>query len=71
MKTNIKKDGIWWIYRETCDRCGEVIFDENWRTTEKPDSNKLDFCRNCLEYFLDINITYKEVKKRYEEGEQL
>lgn len=62
---------MWWVYRGTCDRCGEVIFDENWRTTEKPDSSKLDFCCNCLEYFLDNNISYKEVKKRYEGGKQL
>ena len=65
MKTNIKKDGMWWSWYETCDRCGKVIADEEWRSTEKPDPEEVDFCVHCLKHFLDNNIPYSLTKKIY------
>lgn len=68
MKNNIRKEGIWWIHDRICDRCGENFGE--WHTTKEPDT-KLDFCYNCLCYFLDNDIPYSEVKRRYDEGEQI
>lgn len=65
MKTNIKKDGRWWSWHETCDRCGKVISDEDWSSTEEPNTEEVDFCVHCLKYFLDNNIPYSLTNKLY------
>ena len=65
MKTNIKKDGHWWSWHEVCDRCGKAV-DEDWSSTEEPNTEEVDFCIHCLKYFLDNNIPYSLTKKLYE-----
>ena len=64
MKTDIKKDEHWWPWIEICDRCGKVT-DEDWSSTEEPDTQEIDFCIHCLKYFLDNNIHYSFTKKLY------
>ena len=65
MKTNIKKDGRWWSWIEICDRCREVISDEDWGSTEEPNIEEVDFCIHCLKYFLRANIPYNFAIKLY------
>lgn len=65
MKTNIKKNGHWWSWYETCDRCGKVIVDEGWNSTKEPNTEEVDFCIHCLKYFLDNNIPYSFTKELY------
>lgn len=75
MKTNIKrvnydnipnKNGKWWLWLETCDRCGKEIRNNNdWMSSEKPNINKLDFCNDCYRYLFDNDISYEEAKKIY------
>lgn len=65
MKTNIKKDGCWWSWYETCDRCGKVITDEDCSSTKESNTEEVDFCAHCLKYFLDNNISYSFTKKLY------
>lgn len=66
MKTHIEKDYMWWIYHETCDRCGKVITEEKLWDLEMPNFHEVDFCADCLRYFTDNNISYDEAKKPYE-----
>lgn len=65
MKNHIKQEDMWWKWIETCDRCGCIIRDYNMRSTDKPNTEEVDFCINCLKYFLDNNIPYENVKEQY------
>lgn len=63
MKNHIKQEGMWWRWIETCDRCGSVTRNHNTRSTNKPNTEEVDFCVNCLKYFLDNNIPYENIKE--------
>lgn len=65
MKTDIKHEGIWWSHIETCDRCGKLIYDHAWRSTNEPDTQETDFCLDCLKYLLHNNIPYEDAKKQF------
>lgn len=65
MKTHIEKNGIWWTYTETCDRCGKLIYDHNWQFTKEPDANEADFCSDCIGHLLDNDIPYEVAKQQY------
>jgi hypothetical protein len=67
MKTDIKHEGIWWSYIQICDRCGKLICDHAWRGTAEPDMQEVDFCLDCLKYFLNNKIPYEDMKKRYKQ----
>ena len=62
MKTDIKHEGIWWHYIETCDRCGQQY---EWQRTNEPDIHEADFCIDCMIYFLDNDIPYESIKHQY------
>lgn len=51
--------GIWWVWEEICDRCGVQIFDESVHHSCF-EENEVDFCPECLKYFMDNNITYDQ-----------
>lgn len=63
MKNHIKQEGMWWRWIEICDRCGSVIRNHNTRSTNEPNKEEVDFCVNCLKYFLDNNISYENYSK--------
>lgn len=62
MKTNIHWDGMWWVYTEICDRCGQL---SEWECTHVPNVAKADFCANCIMDLLDKDIPYEEAKQIY------
>lgn len=74
MKTNIhrqnydgtpNKNGHWWVWRETCDRCGKLIFDESVQHSFPKEDNKLDFCNECYRYLIDNDIPYAKAEKMF------
>lgn len=65
MKTDIKREGIWWSWVEHCDKCGRLSFTHRTKTTTEPDREKVDFCYFCLMDFLDNDIPIKEMRKKY------
>ena len=65
MKVDIKQNGMWWDWIETCDRCGELIYDHSFQHSCEPDVEEADFCVKCLRYFLDNDIPYAAAKKQY------
>lgn len=65
MKTDIKREGIWWSWVEYCDKCGKLVFTHNTKTTTEPNREEVDFCYFCLLEFFDNNIPYKEMKEKY------
>ena len=62
MKSEIKKNGMWWSWVEKCDRCGETIFTHDVQTTREPDMEHPDFCIKCLRHFMDNDIPYDIAK---------
>ena len=66
MKTDIKREGMWWSWVEHCDRCGRLSLTHHTKTTAAPDREKVDFCYFCLMDFLDNNISIKEVRENME-----
>lgn len=72
MKVNLHKvnydgsenqNGHWYVWKEICDRCGKVIFDESVQHSERGKNDELDFCCECYRFLLDNDISYKEAKK--------
>lgn len=54
------KNGHWWVWNETCDRCGRLILDESMHHSCPGDESELDFCTECLRYLMDNNIPYEQ-----------
>ena len=54
------KNGHWWVWNETCDRCGRLILDESMHHSCPGDESELDFCMECLRYLMDNNIPYEQ-----------
>lgn len=65
MKTDIKQNGMWWSWIESCDKCGELIHNHSVQSSCEPNTKEADFCVECLRYLLDNNIPYKNAKKQY------
>ena len=68
MKSDIKHEGRWWSFIETCDRCGEFIQGHGWRQSSEPDTQEADFCIECLQYLLHNNVPYENAKRQYKNG---
>lgn len=58
MKTNIHRvnfdgtpnpNGNWWVWKETCDRCQKLIYDEATQHSDLEES-AVDFCAECIRY---------------------
>lgn len=73
MKTNIHKvnydgtpntNGNWWVWRETCDRCQKLIYDETTQYSDFEEAD-VDFCAECIRYFMKKHISYKEAEMKY------
>jgi hypothetical protein len=60
-----KNGSQWWRYLEICDKCGQVVQDENWEHSCPPDESQADFCLECMRFFLDNNIDYDEARDLY------
>lgn len=69
MKTNLhavnydgtpNHNGRWWVWKETCDRCGKLIQDETTQSSCPGDESQLDFCIECYRYLFDNNIEYDQ-----------
>ena len=48
MKSYIKKEGMWWSFLSTCDRCGKIIQTQETLQTKEPDTKEKDYCYYCL-----------------------
>lgn len=77
MKTNIHKvnydgtpntNGNWWVWRETCDRCQKLIYDETTQHSDFEEAD-VDFCAECIRYFMKKHISYKEAEMKYTKEE--
>ena len=42
------KNGRWWHWKEICDNCGKVIFDEQYIHSFPGDESEEDLCVQCL-----------------------
>lgn len=62
---NLKKNGKWWRWIETCYRCGKTIYDYDHMSMDAPSTEKADFCSDCIQYLMQHDIPYKEAAKRY------
>lgn len=58
-------NGNWWVWNETCDRCGRIIFDTSTQCSCPHDENEADFCNECLMYLIDNGIDYDIAKETY------
>ena len=58
-------NGDWYVYTETCDRCGIIVIDESIQHSRAPNENHLGFCNKCYKHLLDNNISYEEARKMY------
>lgn len=56
----------WWSWDCYCDRCGKHFQTKAIQSSVKPDIVETDFCCECLRFFLDNNIAYREACKQYE-----
>lgn len=65
MKSDIKQNGMWWSWVENCDKCGKLIQSHLSQSSRKPNTEEVDFCAECLRYFIDNNIPYETAKKQY------
>lgn len=74
MKTQIEQvnydnvpdiNGRWWSWNETCNRCGNVVQHKSTMSTAKPNTQEIDFCCDCMRYFLDNKIPYEKAKELY------
>ncbi len=60
------KNGHWWVWKETCDRCGKIIYDESIQHSSNKDAfDEVSFCSECIRYFMDENIPYKVAAEKY------
>lgn len=59
------KNGNWYVWKEICDRCGKVIFNESVQHSKCDKDDGLDFCCECYRYLFDNNISYEEAEKIY------
>ena len=60
------KKGHWWVWKETCDRCGKLILDETVQHSSNQDAlNEVDFCSDCIRFLMDNDIPYKEAIVKY------
>ena len=69
MKRNIQRDGKWYRWDETCNRCGTVICDHNLLHSQKPDTDEVDFCSTCMRHLIDNNIPYETAKSQYKSND--
>ena len=76
METNIHRvnfdgtpnpNGNWWVWKETCDRCQKLIYDEATQHSDLEES-AVDFCAECIRYFMKKHIPYKEAKMKYKKN---
>ena len=65
MKKDIRQNGMWWSWIETCDRCGKLIYNHSVQNSKEPDMEDADFCAECIRYLLDNNIPYADAKQKY------
>jgi len=65
------ENGHWWVWKETCDRCGKLIFDESTQHSCPEDESKLDFCTECLRYLMDNDIPYEKAVVLYGKRNEL
>lgn len=60
------KKGDWWVWKETCDKCGKLILDETVLHSYNPDDlYDTTFCSDCIRYLMDNDIPYKEAAIKY------
>ncbi len=59
------ENGHWWVWKEICDRCGRLIFNEFTQHSCPGDESELDFCPECLRYLMDNNIPYEQAVVMY------
>lgn len=57
-KSETSKKLAWYSWKETCDRCGNIIHGHEVETTAKPNMSESDYCIACLEHALKNNIRY-------------
>ena len=65
MKKDIRQNGMWWSWIETCDRCGKLIYNHSVQNSKEPDMEQADFCVECIRYLLDNDIPYVDAKQKY------
>lgn len=44
----MQKDGQWWAWEETCDKCGADCEHSKIYSSKQPDTKEADFCVNCI-----------------------
>ena len=55
------KNGDWWVWKETCDRCGKLIIDEKVQHSSNLDAlDEVNFCSDCCRFFINNNTPYEE-----------
>lgn len=59
------ENGRWWVWKETCDRCGKIIIDEPTQHSCPGDESESDFCDECLRYLMDNSISYEQALALY------
>ncbi len=67
---NSTPNGKWWVWTETCDKCGKLIWDENTQCSCPYDESEVDFCVNCMRELMDKDISYEQASAMYGKSKQ-
>lgn len=61
------KNGNWYVWKEICDKCGKLIYDENIQHSSDKDAidSKVNLCSECIRYLMDNNIPHEQAVKMY------
>lgn len=59
-------NGHWWVWKETCDKCGKIIFDESVQHSDNKDAFvEANFCSDCIRELMSKNIPYHDAVEKY------
>lgn len=65
----INPNGHWWVWKETCDKCGKIIFDESVQHSDSGDAFvEANFCSSCIRELMDKNISYHDAVEKYKKS---